>query len=38
VDGRLYYGATPGTLELLRVQPAGRRAMDAADYLRGHGV
>ncbi len=37
-DGRLYYGAAPGTLELLRVQPPGGRAMDAASYLRGHGV
>ena len=37
-DGRLYFGATPGTLELLRVQPPGRRAMDAASYLRGHAV
>ena len=37
-DGRLYFGATPGTLELLRVQPPGGRAMDAASYLRGHAV
>jgi methionyl-tRNA formyltransferase len=37
-DGRLYLGATPGTLELLRVQPPGKRAMDAAAYLRGHAV
>jgi methionyl-tRNA formyltransferase len=37
-DGRLYYGATPGTLELLRVQPPGKRAMDASSYLRGHAV
>jgi len=37
-DGRLLYGATPGTLELLVVQPSGRRAMDAAAYLRGHAV
>jgi methionyl-tRNA formyltransferase len=37
-DGRLLYGATPGTLELLAVQPPGRRAMDAAAYLRGHAV
>jgi methionyl-tRNA formyltransferase len=37
-EGRLYYGTTPGTLELLRVQPAGKRAMDAASYLRGHAV
>ena len=38
VDGRLLYGATPGRLELLEVQPPGRRAMDAAAYLRGHAV
>jgi methionyl-tRNA formyltransferase len=37
-DGRLLYGATPGALELLEVQPPGRRAMDAAAYLRGHAV
>lgn len=36
--GRLYYGASPGTLELLRVQPPGKRAMDAAAYLRGHAI
>lgn len=35
VDGELYYG--PG-LRLLRVQPPGGRAMDAADYLRGHAL
>jgi methionyl-tRNA formyltransferase len=37
-DGRLYYGATPGALELLLVQPPGGRAMDAASYLRGHAL
>ena len=37
-DGRLLLGATPGTLELLRVKPPGGRAMDAASYLRGHAV
>jgi len=37
-DGRLYYGADPGTLELLVVRPPGGRAMDASAYLRGHGV
>ena len=37
-DGRLLLGATPGTLELLRVKPPGGRAMDAAAYLRGHAV
>jgi methionyl-tRNA formyltransferase len=37
-DGRLLLGARPGTLELLRVKPAGGRAMDAASYLRGHAL
>jgi methionyl-tRNA formyltransferase len=37
-EGRLYYGTTRGTLELLCVQPPGKRAMDAASYLRGHAV
>lgn len=35
-DGRLFYGCADGALELLEVQPAGGRAMDAAAYLRGH--
>jgi len=34
-DGRLLLGCTPGTLELLVVQPPGGRAMDASAYLRG---
>jgi methionyl-tRNA formyltransferase len=34
---RLLLDCTPGVLELLVVQPPGRRAMDAAAYLRGHG-
>jgi len=37
-EGRLFYGATPGTLELLLVQPPGKRAMEAAAYLRGHAL
>lgn len=37
-DGRLYWGANPGTLELLSVQPPGKRAMDAAAFLRGHAL
>ena len=37
-EGHLYLGASPGTLELLRVQPPGGRAMDAASYLRGHAI
>ncbi len=35
-DGRLLLNCTPGLLELIEVQPPGRRAMDAASYLRGH--
>ncbi|HEX2070319.1 MAG TPA: methionyl-tRNA formyltransferase [Thermoleophilaceae bacterium] len=37
-DGRLLYGAADGPLELLEVQPAGGRPMDAAAWLRGHGA
>lgn len=37
-DGRLLYGTADGALDLLIVQPPGGRAMDAAAYLRGHGV
>jgi methionyl-tRNA formyltransferase len=37
-DGRLLLDCNPGVLELLVVQPPGGRAMDAADYLRGHGA
>jgi methionyl-tRNA formyltransferase len=35
-DGRLLLDCSPGVLELLVVQPAGGRAMDASAYLRGH--
>lgn len=35
-DGRLLYGAASGALELLEVQPEGKRPMQAADWLRGH--
>jgi methionyl-tRNA formyltransferase len=35
-DGRLLLDCAVGTLELLEVQPAGGRPMDAAAYLRGH--
>jgi methionyl-tRNA formyltransferase len=35
-DGRLLYGAAGGALELLEVHPAGKRPMEAADWLRGH--
>lgn len=34
--GRLLLHCTPGTLELLVVQPPGGRPMDASAYLRGH--
>ncbi|HUB74121.1 MAG TPA: methionyl-tRNA formyltransferase [Solirubrobacteraceae bacterium] len=36
--GRLLLACSPGTLELLVVQPPGGRAMDAGAYLRGHGL
>jgi methionyl-tRNA formyltransferase len=36
--GRLLLAASPGSLELLEVQPAGGRAMAARDYLRGHAL
>ncbi len=35
--GRLLLGTADGSLELLEVQPPGKRVMDTADYLRGHG-
>jgi methionyl-tRNA formyltransferase len=37
-DGRLLLACADGTLELLEVQPPGGRPMDAAAYLRGHGL
>jgi methionyl-tRNA formyltransferase len=35
-ESRLLYGAAQGALELLEVQPPGKRPMAAADWLRGH--
>jgi methionyl-tRNA formyltransferase len=35
-DGQLLYGATGGALELLELHPAGKRTMNAADWLRGN--
>jgi methionyl-tRNA formyltransferase len=35
-DDRLLFGCADGALELLEVQPAGGRPMDAAAYVRGH--
>ena len=35
-DGRLLYGAAGGALELFEVHPAGRRPMDAEDWIRGY--
>jgi methionyl-tRNA formyltransferase len=37
-DGALLYGTADGALELIEVQPAGKRPMDASSYLRGHAV
>jgi methionyl-tRNA formyltransferase len=36
-DERLLYGAAQGALELLEVHPPGKRPMEAAAWLRGHG-
>ena len=38
IDGSVLVGASQGSLELLVVQPASRRPMPAADWLRGHPV
>jgi methionyl-tRNA formyltransferase len=35
-EGRLLLACSPGALELLSVQPPGKRMMDAGAYLRGH--
>jgi methionyl-tRNA formyltransferase len=37
-DGHLLFGTADGALDLLEVVPAGSRPMEAAAYLRGHGV
>jgi methionyl-tRNA formyltransferase len=37
-EGRLLLAAADGALELLVVQPPGGRPMDAAAFLRGHGI
>ena len=37
-DSRLLYGASPGALELVEVQPPGKRPMDAEAWLRGNRV
>jgi methionyl-tRNA formyltransferase len=37
-DSRLLYGAAQGALELLEVHPAGKKPMEAAAWLRGHGA
>jgi methionyl-tRNA formyltransferase len=36
--GALLYGTADGALELIEVQPAGKRPMDAGSYLRGYAV
>jgi methionyl-tRNA formyltransferase len=36
-DGRLIYGTATGALELREVHPAGKRPMEAQDWIRGYG-
>lgn len=35
--GRLFVGCVEGAVELLEVQPAGKKSMDTAAFLRGYG-
>ncbi|HTB49901.1 MAG TPA: methionyl-tRNA formyltransferase [Solirubrobacteraceae bacterium] len=37
-EGKLLLGCADGALELLEVQPAGKRSMDAGAFLRGRGL
>ncbi len=37
-NGRLLFACSDGTIELLLVQPPGKRPMDAGAFLRGHGL
>ena len=34
-NNRMFIGCADGALELLRIQPAGKRVMDVADFLNG---
>ena len=34
-EGRLFHSCGFGTVEILELQPAGKRRMQAEDYLRG---
>jgi methionyl-tRNA formyltransferase len=38
VDGCLFLGTSQGVLELIEVQPPGKRPMAVADFLRGHAL
>jgi methionyl-tRNA formyltransferase len=38
LDGRLLFGASGGSLDLVRVKPPGGREMDGAAYARGHAL
>lgn len=35
-EGRVLFGCAGGALDLIEVQPAGKRPMEAAAWLRGH--
>lgn len=36
VDGKLYFGATTGSLEIITIQPAGKKPMDARSFINGY--
>lgn len=36
VDGKLYFGATTGSLEIITIQPAGKKPMDAKSFMNGY--
>jgi methionyl-tRNA formyltransferase len=38
LEGRLLLGSSDGVLELVEVQPPGKRPMAAGDFLRGHSL
>jgi methionyl-tRNA formyltransferase len=36
IDGKLYFGCTAGSLQIITIQPAGKAAMDATSFINGY--